>query len=174
MAFRVEHGIDFNCALAAFLWHNNIMRFNVPTNWTDELLERVAAYPVAELYGSLPQTLTGGGRAAKILPAVTPNDAAAHIARVRNGGISFDYLLNAACFGNRETEPAFRKALHGHIQWAQDLGVEIITVATPFLLEFIKTHFPALKVKLSIFTHVTSPAMATISAIRVRCSAAVK
>jgi collagenase-like PrtC family protease len=133
-----------------------VLGFSVPTNWTDELIDGIADLPVVELYGSLPETATGGGRAAKVLPRLTERQAARHIHRVHEQGVAFNYLVNGTCFANRETEPAFRRELFDHLQWVSSLGVESITLSNPFLLDFAKTHFPSLKVRLSVFSLVAS------------------
>ncbi len=142
------------------LHKGNNMKFCVPSNWSDELLETISEYPVMELYGSLPETITGGGRPSKVLPNITFKDAEKHIRKVHEKNIQFDYLLNGSCFGNRETDPEFRKKLYEHIKWITDSGVDIVTVGNAFLLDFIKTHSPSLKVRLSIFTQVSSVATA--------------
>jgi collagenase-like PrtC family protease len=129
---------------------------SVPTDWTDALLDGIRKLPVVELYGSLPATVTGGGRSAKILPDVTRDTARAHISRARDQGLEFNYLVNGACLGNREVLPEFKRALYDHLSWVAEAGVETVTVANIFVLDFVRTHFPALKVKTSIFMLATN------------------
>ena len=127
------------------------MQFSVPTNWTDELIFRIGNYPVSELYGALPVTPVGSGRSTKILPQIDKEKAKAHVRRTLDNGWGFNYLLNGVCLGNRETSPAFREALYNHLVWAVASGITSVTVANLFLLDFIKTHFPGLSIKTSIF-----------------------
>jgi collagenase-like PrtC family protease len=134
--------------------------FCIPTNWTDTLLDNIADLPVTEVYGSLPETPSGGGRAAKVLPRVDAGQAARHIRMCRDRGLAFNYLLNGTCFGNQETDPNFRRAIHRHLQWMSDAGVESITVSNPFMLDFVKSHFPGFLVKTSVFALVGSVAAA--------------
>ena len=125
--------------------------FSIPTNWTDTLLAEMSALPVDEIYGALPSTPVGSGRAAGILPDVDRPHARSHIRAARESGFDFNYLLNGACLGNRECLPGFRAALFDHVSWAVDCGVTSVTVANLFVLEFVKHHFPALRVRTSIF-----------------------
>ena len=128
-----------------------MMQFSVPTNWTFDLISKIGMYPVSELYGALPVTPAGSGRSAKILPDIDRDMAKLHIQRTLDKGWGFNYLLNGVCSGNRETSPSFREALFEHLNWVVASGVTTVTVANLFMLDFVKTHFPKLSIKTSIF-----------------------
>ena len=78
------------------------MKLSVATNFEDDLVEGLAGYPVAELYGKLRQDAAGGGRAPHQLAPVSRRRVAEHVRLAASKGIGFSYLLNAACQGNRE------------------------------------------------------------------------
>ncbi len=126
------------------------MKLVVPTNWQDDLLGGVPLSAVGEFYGQLDRDFAGGGRPSCILPAVSRAKAGAHIAAVRAKGISFNYILNAACMGNRELTPAGRKSLGALLDWACGSGADCVTVSIPYLLDFVKRNYPSLKVHVSV------------------------
>lgn len=127
------------------------MKFSVATNFDDRLIERIKEYPVFELYGKLPSDLVGGGRATVFLLPMSAKRLARHIDAAHRHGIQFNYLLNAACLDNMELTRSGRKKIYRFLQWLGDLEVDAVTVAIPFLLEFIKEHFPKFKVRVSLF-----------------------
>ena len=127
------------------------MRLSVATNFDDRLIERIREYPVFEVYGKLPADLVGGGRASLMLGPLSARDLRRHIATVHRHGLEFNYLLNAACLDNLELTRGGRRRIHRFLGWLRDLEVDAVTVAIPFLLEFVKQHFPELRVRVGVF-----------------------
>jgi collagenase-like PrtC family protease len=80
-----------------------------------------------------------------------------YIRQLDRHGIAFNYLLNGACFGNREWTRAWQKRVTALLERLGDLGVRRLTVSTPFLLELIKRRFPDFKVKAGIYAQVDTP-----------------
>ncbi len=132
------------------------MPLSCPTNWDDELLDRIAGQPVADLYAQLDDDPVGGGRARYLQARVPPRRAAAHIRKARDRGLGFTYLINAPSLGNQEYQASFRRALDDRLRWAIDAGVTGVTVAVPLLAEIVKRRFPQLWVKVSVIAHVGS------------------
>lgn len=130
------------------------MQLTVATNFTDDLVDGLRGLPVVELYGKLRQDAVGGGRASYQLAAVSRRRLAAHVARARAAGIGFNYLLNAACLGNREITRAGQREIEALLGWVREIGVESVTVGSPLLLRLVKTRFPQLKVRVSVFAGV--------------------
>ena len=71
-------------------------------------------------------------------------------------GIEWNYLLNAPCLGNREFDKGFNNQLYDFLKWLIDIGVSSVTVASPYLLRFVKSHWPTLRVAISKFARITS------------------
>jgi collagenase-like PrtC family protease len=127
------------------------MRLSVATNFDDRLIELIRGYPVFEVYGKLPSDLIGGGRASLMLGPLSAKQLRRHIEIAHRRGIQFNYLLNASCLDNIELTRKGRQRIYRMLQWLRDLEVDAVTVAIPFLLEFIKHHFPHFKVRVSVF-----------------------
>ncbi|MDD4895122.1 MAG: U32 family peptidase, partial [Candidatus Omnitrophica bacterium] len=125
------------------------MKFSVPHNWQSDLLPRMNTAGVEQVYAKLARDFVGGGRASYMLPHVTKSKAAKRISQARQRGISFNYLLNSNCLGNREWTAKGQRSLVALLDWLIDIGVDSVTVSIPYLLELIKRRYPKLKVGVS-------------------------
>lgn len=132
------------------------MRLSVATNWDQNLLEKLADYPVHDVYAAMHQSLVGGGRPTFILPAVNKKKVKDYVVAAHDRGIKFTYLLNAPCLNNMEYDRKTHRQLLRYIEWLDDIGVDYVTVTIPFLAEIIKNQFPSLKVNLSVIAHANS------------------
>ncbi|NUQ66447.1 MAG: U32 family peptidase [Pirellulales bacterium] len=130
------------------------MRLSVATNFETELIEAIKGYPVLELYGKLREDAIGGGRAPYQLAKVTRRQLAEHVAHAHRAGIEFNYLLNSSCTGNHEITRAGQRAIESLLDWVCAIGVDSVTVATAYLLRLIKTRYPQLRVRISLFAGV--------------------
>ena len=134
------------------------MPFSMPTNWTDSAIDAAVMGGAVELAGAavLPNPI---GHAAFFAPAVgtmTPVQCATHIDRARRRGLSFNYIVDAPCLGNREYDVVIRDQMRDHLLWASDQGVTTVTVGNGFLIEFVKKHLGHLRVVVSASAFVDS------------------
>jgi len=136
------------------------MKLSVATNWDDRLFDELATFPVVELFGSMANTPSGGGRASFLLKKINFDTLADYVAKTRDRGWRCNYLLNSTCTGGRESEPEFRRKLLAYLKTLSDMGVECVTAANPFMIEFIKRHVPDFTVKSSIFLDIDGIAKA--------------
>jgi collagenase-like PrtC family protease len=127
------------------------MRLSVATNFDPLLIEGIKDYPVTELFGKLREDVIGGGRAPYQLARVSRQALARHVRQAREAGIGFNYLLNASCLGNMEITRKGQRDIDRLLGWVSDIGVESVTVATPLLLKTVKSRYPHLKVRISVF-----------------------
>ncbi len=130
------------------------MKLSVATNFQPDLVEGLAGLPVLELYGKLRQDAVGGGRAPYQLAPISRAGLAAHVRHAASKGIAFNYLLNASCLGNREMTRRGQRELEALLGWVCEVGARSVTVATPYVLKLIKTRFPQLQVRVSLFAGV--------------------
>jgi collagenase-like PrtC family protease len=130
------------------------MRFSLATNFDDALIEQVRGTPVAEIFGKLPQDATGGGRASYQIVGVNQRRVADHVKAARAAGIGFNYLLNASCTDNLEFTRKGQMEIRKLLDWIEQIGVESVTVSSPFLLRIVKERHPRLRVRVSVFAGV--------------------
>ncbi|MBN2482687.1 MAG: U32 family peptidase [Candidatus Omnitrophica bacterium] len=132
------------------------MKFVIPTNWENALLDAIPHDTVEELYGALAYDPVGGGRPSFMLPHISRGRFKRHVKEVRDKGYRFNYLLNAVCLDNREFTRAGQRKIRHFLQWLIDSGVESVTVSIPYLLELIKHNYPTLTVSVSTMAGVDS------------------
>jgi collagenase-like PrtC family protease len=132
------------------------MRFSVPTNWDDRLIEEIPLDLIGEFYGKLHTDYIGGGRSSYSCPPVSRRTAARHIAKIRSAGKHFNYLLNSACLANEEFTSRWQKQFESLTAWLYDNGVDTFTVSVPYLLELLKIRLPRARVCVSAFANINS------------------
>ena len=132
-------------------------QFSLAANYDPELVPALAAYPVDEVYGKFPTDGVSGGRPRYLATPLSEADLRRYIRLLDRHGIAFNYLLNGACFGNREWTRAWQKQVTALLTKLGDLGVRRVTVSTPFLLELVKRRFPEFKVRVGIYAQVDTP-----------------
>ena len=136
------------------------MRLSVATNFDDQLLDQLQGFPVVEVFGKLPRDYVGGGRASYMLAPLSRRSLAHHVAEARKRGIRFNYLLNAACLGNREFQRGGQRRIERLLGWLGEIGVEAVTVSIPFMLELVKKRYPQFLVRVGVFARVATPQQA--------------
>ncbi len=136
------------------------MKLSVATNFDNALLERVAGLPVTEVYGKLPRDFVGGGRAGYSSGTVDGAGLEAHVRLAHRHGIKFNYLLNSVCMGNREWTRQGLHEIRRLLDFVSALGVDAVTVSTPYIAELVRRHYPKLAVKIGIFANIDTPTRA--------------
>ena len=91
-----------------------------------------------ELFGKLSADATGGGRASYQIVNIGRRRVAEHVRAARAAGIRFNYLLNGACLDNREFTRQGQKEIRSLLDWLSEIGVEAVTLSSPFLLRIVK------------------------------------
>lgn len=130
------------------------MRLSLPANYDSAILTELKACDVGEIYGKLPRDSVGGGRPTYMSAPLGKRKLERYVADVRRAGMGFNYLLNASCLGNREWTRPFHRRFDRLLGWLEGMGVETVTVVSPYLLKIIKRHFPRFKVKVGIYAQV--------------------
>ena len=133
------------------------VKFSLAANYDPELVPSLAAYPIDEVYGKFPTDGVSGGRPRYLATPLSEEDLRRYIALLSRHGIAFNYLLNGSCFGNREWTRPWQKKVTALLTKLGELGVQRVTVSTPFLLELVKRRFPKFKVRVGIYAQVDTP-----------------
>jgi collagenase-like PrtC family protease len=132
------------------------MNYTVATNFDNNLIQEIARFgTVKSVYGKLRSDIVGGGRVSHALPEISMKRLADHIACCHLEGISFNYLLNATCIGNRELTRDHRK-IFTFIDRITGMGANSFTVANTNLLKMMRRRYPDLNLASSLFFQVRS------------------
>jgi collagenase-like PrtC family protease len=132
-------------------------KFSLAANYDPQLIPQLAGHSVDEVYGKFPTDGVSGGRPSYLATPLSDSDLRNYIDLLERHGIAFNYLLNGACFGNREWTRSWQKKVTALLTKLGEMGVRRLTVSTPFLLELVKRRFPTFKVRIGIYAHVDTP-----------------
>lgn len=117
------------------------MRLSVATNFDDQLIDQIKKYPIYEVYGKLPEDIIGGGRATNYLNSLDIQRFENHVAKVREAGIHFNYLLNSACLSNLNQDGLWVVQVIAFLKYLKTIGVDALTITNPYLVELVKRYF---------------------------------
>jgi collagenase-like PrtC family protease len=130
--------------------------FTIATNFDNDLLGYIANLGIAEIYGGLTTKVIGTSRPNACLPYVNYESAESHIRLAKKYNLSFNLLLNSACWGNIEFTPKGQNAIREIIDFACQVGVEKITTANPVICKWIKMQYPNFIIKISVHAEADS------------------
>lgn len=141
---------------------NNIrekqLTFDVGTNFDPELIRVInknnKCNEFKSVFGKLKTDLLGGGRASAFLPDVSIKELEKYIELCHLNKLTFNYLINPMCMENKELEIASHFKIVDFIKQLESIGVDAITVNSPYLCELIKKQFPKMKVTIGLYSYV--------------------
>ncbi|MBM4024994.1 MAG: peptidase U32 [Planctomycetes bacterium] len=133
------------------------MKLSVAANYEFDLVSQLARYPVVEVYGKFPAAFVGGGRPSYMGTPLTRSDLAVYVSLLSRQNIAFNYLLNSSCLGNREWSRRWQRKLMRLLESLGSMGIQRLTVSTPYLLERIKAAFPEFYVKAGVYAQIDTP-----------------
>jgi len=136
------------------------LKLSLAANFDPEIVPELAKLSVDEIYGKPPDDGLGGGRPRYLGTPVSARELKAYVEELTRNGIAFNYLLNSACHGNREWTKSWQKKLMALLERLGGIGVQRLTVSTPYLLELVKRRFPSFRVRVGIYAQVDTPGRA--------------
>ncbi|MCR3758491.1 U32 family peptidase [Clostridium felsineum] len=134
------------------------MRYDLATNFDPELITDVrkidTKHQIGTVFGKLRKDIIGGGRASMALPQLSIKTLQNYVDLCHKNDLKFNYLINSACLGNREFGPRTHKKIVKYIDMLCQIGVDGVTVNSPFLCELIRKQFPNLHITIGIGAYV--------------------
>lgn len=141
----------------------DITKFSLATSWDDKLVGNLAVLnqqhqqrQVQEVFGSFKSSIVGCGRPSYRLPEVSVEHAKRHIQLLHDKGILFNYALNAPDFMGKERDGAWLEQVKDLLELLEGIGVDILTISNPVLVELAKKHFSDFRITLSLIAGVDS------------------
>lgn len=126
----------------------------IPTNWDPTLIDRIAAFRPAYLYGSLPGESTL--RSPLDLPPVTEEIIEEQVEQANELGIGFIYVMNATQVGTTELTERGRYAILQRCEWLHGMGAKGIVLSNPFVMEVVRHWYPDLELHVSVLAEVNT------------------
>ena len=137
------------------------IKFSIATSWDKGLIDALSLInkgndkaQVDEFYGSFKTGVVGSGRPSWRLPHVSHDQATGFITHAHRNGFKFNWTLNAPDFKGKEDDAEWVKKVYDLLKWLSEIGVDILTIAHPFLINIVKKDFPEFKVTLSVIAGV--------------------
>jgi len=130
------------------------MVFSVAYNWDPALIEFASEHGVTEIFCKFDRDVTGGARPAFALKPAGWADLRRTVDLARNKGVAINYVLNGVGNGAREFTPRFRTHFDRFVGRLTDMGVGLLTVSSPHLLEAARRAHPEIKCVVSTLAHV--------------------
>ncbi|MFZ5351520.1 MAG: U32 family peptidase [Bacillota bacterium] len=121
--------------------------FSIPSDFKKETIdiyyqmnEEYQNNKILETYGQLSssENTIGSGRAADHIPLVTKRELEDFIKYSLSKDIQFNYTLNTTCLGNMEFDEKGMYRIIRFLEELYELGVSILTIALPSLIEIAK------------------------------------
>src|ERR1035437_7318652 len=97
-------------------------KFSLAANYDLELVPQLGGYPVDEVYGKFTTDGVSGGRPRYLATPLSETDLRNYIRLLERQGIAFNYLLNGACFGNREWTRSWQKRVTALLTRLGEMG----------------------------------------------------
>lgn len=122
------------------------LTFDVGTNFDKNLINVIAENnknnQFSSVFGKLKTDFLGGGRSSAFLPDITMEELRDYIELCHKNKLEFNYLINAMCMENKELEADSHFKIIELLKELDKIGVDAITITSPYLCELIKTQFP--------------------------------
>lgn len=136
------------------------MKFDLATNFDPKLIHFVKKYnsggAITSVFGKLRSDVLGGGRNAPSLPSVSIKELRDHVLLCHENGLKFNYLLNPLCLDNREVSVHGHRKLIRFIGHLADLGVDGVTINSPYLCNLIRKQFPDFEITIGYHSGIGS------------------
>lgn len=137
--------------MVGYNWDMELAKFIVEMN---KKHKNTTGVYVHDVYASLKGDPIGCSRELSRLPDIEWSTLEEHVKYLKENGILFNYVFNTASFGSiQEFEAKYDESV-AFLKKLRDIGVEIVTVTLPLVIEMINKEVPELKVNVSTISHV--------------------
>lgn len=134
------------------------IKYDLATNFDPQLItglcEIDTKHQIGTVFGKMRKDIIGGGRSSATLPDLSFEELEDYVNLCHKNKLKFNYLINSACLGNREVNPSSHKEIIEYINKLSIIGVDAITVNSPYLCELIKKQFPNMNITIGVAANV--------------------
>ena len=134
------------------------IKYDIATNFDPQLIGGIRKIDtknqIGTVFGKMRKDIFGGGRSSSTLPELSFEELEDYVNLCHKNNLKFNYLINAACLGNREVNPSEHKKIVEYITKLSIIGVDAITLNSPYLCELIKKQFPNMYITIGVAAYV--------------------
>lgn len=130
-----------------------MIKFAVPYNGDPKLIDIVIEqYPefTESFFGNFGIDNFGGGRAQNDSIVNSSKQLRYVVSKLKDNKIDFNYVINNTSLMNDEFTPTYLCKFNSFVKKLIDFGVTKITLSNPFLIQHVKSLFPAIKISASV------------------------
>lgn len=135
--------------------------FQIGCNFDERLLDGICLVnqnarigSVCEFYGAIRAHAWLSARPAYRVPDIDIDDLCRFVAKCRNRGIGFNYLLNTPYAGSKRAISARLEEIRDIVRRLVEMGVTSISVATPLIAEIVRGVSSAVGLEVSTVAHI--------------------
>lgn len=133
------------------------MNLSVGYGFQPGIIESLAKIPeVTEIYGKMHQDIFGGGRWSCTLQHAGTCELKKAVSLAHKYHITFNYLLNSADLYGMEQTISGQKKIRKFLNLLSSIGIDSVTVVSPYLLRLIKKQYPEFEVRVGAFAQISS------------------
>ncbi len=110
---------------------------------------------IYEVYGSLQEDIVGNLRPPFAIKPIDEYNLKKILTFLKSHGISFNYVMNSTV-APLPGQNIFLEEFIAFVTKLEQLGIERVTITSPFLLSVLKKHFPKMKVEISVCNEISN------------------
>lgn len=137
-----------------------LMQYDLATNFDESLIDFIVENDkkkqIKSVFGKLKTDMTGGGRAAFLLPEISMEQLKNYVKKCHDAGIEFNYLINALTLNDAMFDPKKNAELAAFLDELYAIGIRCFTVNSPLLCKYIKTHYSDTQVTVGFYSFPSS------------------
>jgi len=138
----------------------SFIQYDLATNFDEELIDFIIENDkhkqIKSVFGKLKTDITGGGRAAFLLPDIDMAALKNYIEKCSNAGIEFNYLINSISLNDSMINPARSTEFMAFIDELYGIGVRSFTVNSPLLCKYLKGKYSDVRITVGLYAYPTS------------------
>lgn len=133
------------------------MKYSLAYNGDLELIHKTEDLEDIEYYyGTVSKNPVGSGRPVYQMSFIGHDNIAQAIEVAHKYNKKFNVLMNAACLSNQEYTSEKRNEIWDFLKWLTQIGVDMVTIANPYIIDMCRSKYPELKISVSSFALVDS------------------
>ena len=133
------------------------MKYSLAYNGDLELIHKTEELEDIEYYyGTVSKNPVGSGRPVHQMSFIGHDNIAQAIEAAHKYNKKFNVLMNAACLSNQEYTSEKRNEISDFLRWLTQIGVDMVTIANPYIIDMCRSKYPELKISVSSFALVDS------------------
>jgi len=112
------------------------IKYSVGLNCRPGNIEAILAEDVYEVYSAAPQSICTSARRDNV--PINEKEIERQVQLAHASDVKYNLVMNGSCQGGEEFNVSFQNRIKDFVRWAESIGVDVITVASPVMLDLIR------------------------------------